>query len=177
VVDNGGRPLWVVQDARVAADPDLPGHDPRRPVPDPTVTWLLGPVTIANNVVGGGTSADCLLCVEDSALGRGPEQIGLTVDGNVWFRPAADAPAQLATWPAGRGGPRSFATVVALSSATGQEVHGAEFTATGPVLDEAHCLTDGALAAAPAVARYVPGWIAGLSGLSGLEPSPGVRRG
>jgi hypothetical protein len=53
VVDDVDRPLWVVQDARLASNLSTPGHAPRRPRPDPTVTWLLGPVTLSNNVVGG----------------------------------------------------------------------------------------------------------------------------
>ena len=171
VVDNGGRPLWIVQDSRVAADRSLPGHDPRRPLPDPTVTWLLGPVTVANNVVGGATTAPCLLCVQDTALRRAAGEIGLAVDGNLWVRPAA--PVDLATWPGGG----TFPTLASFAAGTGQNAHGAEFQAGVPVLDAGYRLTADAVAAVPAAARPVPSWVAVLGGLSGPVPSLGVQRG
>ena len=101
VVDNAGRPLWVVQDSRVASNRCTPGHDPRQPLPDPTVTWLLGPVTISNNVVGGPTSATCLLCAQDTALAPHAGADRAHGDGNLWTRPSATQPATLATWPTG----------------------------------------------------------------------------
>jgi trimeric autotransporter adhesin len=171
VVDNGGRQLWVVQDARVAADVSLPGHDPRQPLPDATVTWLLGPVTIANNVVGGRTAATCLLCIQDTALRRTPEEIGLVVDGNLWVRPAA--PVDLATWPGGG----TFSTLAAFTASTGQNAHGAELPAGARVLDAGYRLTPDAVAAAPDAARPVPSWVAVLSGLSDPVASLGVQRG
>ncbi len=51
LVDNGGNSLYIVQDPRSGTNPNDYGHDPRRPFPDPTMTWLVGPVTLANNVV------------------------------------------------------------------------------------------------------------------------------
>ena len=53
VLDSGGTSVWLVQDTRVASNTSTPGHDPRQPLPDPTVTWILGPVTFKNNVVSG----------------------------------------------------------------------------------------------------------------------------
>jgi hypothetical protein len=174
VVDNVGRPLWVVQDARVASNLGARGHDPRRPRPDPTVTWLLGPVTISNNLVGGRTAAACLLCVQDTALRRTPEQIGLTVDANVWFRAAAGTPAILATWPTGTGSSRSFGTLADLTSGTGQETGGLELVGTPPV-DAAYRLTAEAASATAAIARPMPGWISALTGASVRDPSLGAR--
>jgi parallel beta-helix repeat protein len=118
VVDNGGRAIWVVQDSRVASNRNTAGHDPRRPSPDPTVTWLLGPVTLGNNVVGSRTTAECVLCAQDTSLRRTPEQIGLTADGNVWARPGATTPTALATWPTGSSSTRMYATLAALTAGT-----------------------------------------------------------
>ncbi|MCU1633299.1 MAG: wcoA, partial [Micrococcaceae bacterium] len=61
---NNGRPINIVQDARRASDRRIPGHDPRQRFPDPTMTWINGPVAVRNNVITG-TTANCLLCVED----------------------------------------------------------------------------------------------------------------
>ena len=35
IVDNGDRPIWLVQDPRVASNANTPGHDPRQAQPDP----------------------------------------------------------------------------------------------------------------------------------------------
>jgi len=175
VVENAGRPIWVVQDSRVASNRSTPGHDPRQPLPDPTVTWLLGPVTIGNNVIGGRTTANCVLCAQDTALRRTPAQIGITLDGNLWARPAANAPTWLATWPTGSSSTRTFTTVAALTAGTGQEVHGAELT--GPaVVDATYRLTPEATSSG-AVAQPMPGWISALAGASGLDPWLGARFG
>jgi hypothetical protein len=176
IVDNAGRPLWVVQDSRVASNRSTPGHDPRRPLPDPTVTWLLGPVTISNNVVGGPTTATCLLCAQDTALGRTPEQIGLTVSGNLWTRPSASQPATLATWPTGSGSTRTFATLAALAAGTGQETIGTEFTGV-PAVDAAYRLSGDATSATGAVARPLPDHIASLIAVPARRPALGVRFG
>jgi hypothetical protein len=176
VIGNAGRPLWVVQDSRVAGNRSTPGHDPRRPLPDPSVTWLLGPVTISNNVVGGPTTATCLLCAEDTALRRTPEQIGLTVNGNLWTRPSATRPTALATWPTGSGSTRAFATIATLAAGTGQEAAGTEFTGT-PAVDAAYRLSSAAISAVGVVARPVPSDIAALIAPPGTAPTLGVRFG
>ena len=176
VVDNAGRSIWVVQDSRVASNLSArAGHDPRQQLPDPTVTWLLGPVTIGNNVIGGRTTANCVLCAQDTALRRTPAQIGITLDGNVWARPAANAPTWLATWPTGSSSTRTFTTVAALTAGTGQEVHGAELT--GPAAVDASYRLTPAATGAGAEARPMPGWIAALAGASGLNPWLGARFG
>jgi hypothetical protein len=175
VVDNADRPIWVVQDSRVASNRNTAGHDPRQPFPDPTVTWLLGPVTIGNNVIGGRTTANCVLCAQDTALRRTPAQIGITLDGNIWARPAANTPTALATWPAGSSSSRTFATVAALTAGTGQEVHGAELT--GPAAVDAAFRPTAEAAASGAVPQQLPGWIAALAGASGLDPWLGARFG
>ncbi|MCW2531054.1 MAG: putative sortase-sorted surface protein [Blastococcus sp.] len=175
VVDNAGRPIWVVQDSRLASNRNTAGHDPRQAFPDPTVTWLLGPVTLGNNVVGGRTTANCVLCVQDTALRRTPAQIGLVVDGNVWGRPGATTPTVLATWPTGSSSTRTYPTLAALTAGIAQEAHGAELT--GPALvDAAYRLTAETTAAA-AVVQPLPGWISALAGASGLDPWLGARFG
>lgn len=133
IVGNSGRPVWFVQDSRVASDLSAPGHDPRQTLPDPTVTWLLGPLTIKNNIIGGATSANCILCVEDGSLLRTPAQIGITSDGNVLYRTAATAPTWLSTWPRGARTATVSTTLAAHRLATGQDTHSLEFTGAAPV--------------------------------------------
>lgn len=133
IIDNTGQPIWLVQDSRVASNLSIFGHDPRRPMPDPTMTWLLGPVTVMNNVIAR-TSANCLLCVQDNALHRSAATIGVTADGNIYNRPTPTNPTWLVQWPPpGRGVSALFgfflpdpnySNLAALQASTGQEAHG-----------------------------------------------------
>ncbi|MGY1773479.1 right-handed parallel beta-helix repeat-containing protein [Blastococcus sp. SYSU D00813] len=137
VAGNGERPLWVVQDERLASDLDVPGHDPRQELPDPTVTWVLGQVTVGGNVVGGAQGSGCLVCVEDRGLLRTAGEIGLTLTGNAYLVAGPGDPAAVVTWPEGAAAPVPYPTVAAFRAATGQEAGGAEFplsalAGTGP---------------------------------------------
>jgi hypothetical protein len=176
IVDNGDRPMWLVQDPRVAGNAGTPGHDPRQKQPDPTVTWLLGPLTVRNNVIGGKTGGNCLLCVQDSALHRTPSQIGLTVDGNAYERTGAGSPQWSATWPAGQGNPQVFSTLDAFRGATGQERNGVEFTGA-PVVDPNYRLTPDVAARATAIAAPVPAALAARMGYATNEERLGARLG
>ena len=169
IVDNGDRPMWLVQDPRVASNLSTPGHDPRQALPDPTVTWLLGPVTVKNNVIGGRTPGNCLLCVQDSALSRTAAQIAVTADGNAYHRTSATSPTWTVTWPVGPGYPKVFTTLAAFRSGTGQEAHGTEFTGA-PIVDAGYRLTPAAKAVEVAVAQPLPTAVAGPTGRpAGLE--------
>jgi hypothetical protein len=163
VVNNAGRPFWIVQDSRRASTTSLPGHDPRRPNPDPTVTWLLGPVVLENNVIGGPTTATCLLCFQDQALKRTAAQIGITTDGNVLWRTTSASPKWTALWPNGQSNPTVFTTLAAYRSGTGQDAHGAEFTGAS-VVDAGYRLTPAVAAQEKAIAQPLPASVASRSG-------------
>ncbi len=136
IADNKGRPLWLVQDSRVASNLREPGHDPRRPLPDPTVTWILGPLTIKNNIIARGGS-NCLVCLQDSALFRTAETIGAVANGNVYNRPTTSSPTWVATWADGTTSPNAYTSVSAFRAAKRQEVTGLEYTGAN-VLDSAY---------------------------------------
>lgn len=174
VVDNADRPLWVVQDPRVASNTSTPGHDPRQPLPDPTVTWLLGPVTLKNNVIGGTTSANCLLCGQDTALRRTDEQIAITTNGNAYHRTSTTRPTWTVTWPVGAAAPQVYTTLAAFRQATGQEVNGQEFTGA-PVVDAAYRLTPALAAVERAIAQPLPAAVASRMGAPTGEERLGAR--
>ena len=176
IVDNGDRPMWLVQDSRVASNLSTPGHDPRQSLPDPSVTWLLGPLTIRNNVIGGTTGGNCLLCVQDSALHRTTGQMGLTIDGNAYERTSASSPQWSATWPVGASNPQVFTTLDAFRAATGQERNGVEFTGT-PVVDPSYRLTPDVAARATGIASPVPSAFAARMGYAANEERLGARLG
>jgi parallel beta-helix repeat protein len=117
---NNNRPINIVQDARRASDQSAPGHDPRQPFPDPTMTWINGPVEVRNNIMAG-TIGNCLLCVEDYSKQLTAEQMNVTALGNVYQRPSTSAPAWVAVWSTGSGNPKVFTTLAAFKSGTGQE--------------------------------------------------------
>jgi hypothetical protein len=176
IVDNGDRPMWLVQDPRVASNASTPGHDPRQKQPDPTVTWLLGPITVKNNVIGGRTPGNCLLCVQDSALHRTAAQIAVTADGNAYQRASAGSPQWTVTWPVGPGNPQVYTTLAGFRSGTGQERNGTEFTGA-PIVDGSYRPTPALKAVEVAVAQPLPAAVAGPAGRPTGEERLGARTG
>jgi parallel beta-helix repeat protein len=122
IVDNG-RDLSVAQDLRRAADLTIPGHDPRRPQPDQELPWVVGDVTASNNIFSGATG-NCVVCVEDYSGEYTAEQLGVTLDGNLYQRVGTQSPGWLIVWSHGPGNPTTFTTLAEFVSATGQETHG-----------------------------------------------------
>jgi parallel beta-helix repeat protein len=173
VLDNTDRPIWLVQDSRRASNTGTAGHDPRQPLPDPTVTWLLGPVSMGNNLIGGRTTATCLLCVQDTALRRTPDEIGITPDGDVYSRSSATSPASTVTWPTGTGTTLTYASLDAFRTATGGEAAGGEFTGD-PVVDTGFRLATAVAALETAIAQPMPDTIAARIGRPAEEERLGV---
>lgn len=104
------RAVSIVQDARTATDTWRPGHDRRRPNPDPTVPWQVRNVTVRNNVLATPTSGNCLLCVEDATHTRTAAQMDVHSNADLFARQSAARPAWLVVWSSGRGNPRTFKT-------------------------------------------------------------------
>ena len=119
---GNGRSLNLVQDSRRASNSSTPGHDRRQPFPDPTMTWLLGPVMVANNVVANQRSGNCMLCVEDYSGERSAAQIGVLANGNVFNRPNSTTPSYLVVWSRGSGNPAIYTTAAAFNTAVGGQV-------------------------------------------------------
>jgi hypothetical protein len=139
ITDNAGKPIWFVQDSRVASNLSTPGHDPRQSLPDPTVTWINGPASFRNNVIAR-TSSVCLLCVEDTALLRSAETMGATADGDVYSRATTSSPTWLVAWASGVTNPNVYTTVAGFQTAKTQEVHGADYVGS-TVVDSSGNLT------------------------------------
>lgn len=123
---GNGRPINLVQDSRRASPVTMAnrsGHDLRQPLPDPTVTWLLGPVYVSNNVMGKQrTSGNCMLCVEDFSHLRTAAQMGIRSNGNVYNRPTR-SPGWSVVWSRGSTNinPSVYTSLIQFWSATGQE--------------------------------------------------------
>ncbi|MHA7191247.1 right-handed parallel beta-helix repeat-containing protein [Arthrobacter sp. MDT2-16] len=124
---GNGRPINIVQDSRRAADYETPGRDPRRLFPDPSMTWINGPITLRNNVVAG-TRGNCLLCVEDYGQELSAEDMEVTTAGNVFHRASGSDPAWLVIWSRGAGDPAVYTTLGSFRNETGQAKHDIELT-------------------------------------------------
>jgi hypothetical protein len=160
----------VVQDPRSADDRSTPGHDPRQPVPDPTMSWLAGSVTISNNIFShAADGSPCVVCVEDSTGRRSAEQMQVTLNGNIYNRASATAPAKLIVWSTGSGA-RSFTTLADFTATTGQDRNSAAQDGPSIVSDEGQLIeTDAA-----GVAQPMPADVAQAAGVTAGTPRPGV---
>ncbi|MCU1523333.1 MAG: wcoA [Microbacteriaceae bacterium] len=125
VVANGIN-LRVAQDYRRASDLTVPGHDPRRSLPDPKMTWIVGNITVSNNIFSGAT-ADSVVSVEDYSGEYTAAELGVTLDGNLYQRKDASSPKSLVVWSVGPGDPRRE-NLKAFTAAAGQEKHGVELS-------------------------------------------------
>ncbi|MBA3801672.1 MAG: right-handed parallel beta-helix repeat-containing protein [Acidimicrobiia bacterium] len=175
-VGNSNRPLNIVQDLRRNTDPNNPAVDPRLPWPDPAMLWTLGPVTIANNVVGStGTKANCVLCVEDYSHEKTAEQMRITANSNVYHRSTTAQPTWLAVWSRGAGNPSVYTTLAAFRSATGQERLGREFIGAA-IVDANGVVTSTVASLEPTVASPLPTDVAAVAGRIGGERHLGLWR-
>ena len=119
-VTGNNRDLNIVQGDRRASNLSTPGHDPRQSLPDPTMTWITGQVTIGNNILGNSTG-NCILCVEDYSHQQSAEQMKITSNGNVFQRPNAIQPTWAVVWSRGAGNPMVYNKISEYVAATGQD--------------------------------------------------------
>ena len=126
------------------------------------MTWLNGPVEVRNNIISG-TTADCLLCVEDYSQERSAEQMQVTANGNVYRRASTSSPKWVVVWSKGAGDPAVFTTLAAFKSATGQEPASLALDGTAAVTSSG-TLTDPVTKVIPTVAQPLPADIASLWG-------------
>lgn len=123
MVDNG-RPIWIAQDSRRGNNPNDYGHDYRQPFPDPTMTWIIGPAVVRNNVFSGATSSNCFVCVEDYSRQYTAEQLRVSLQGNVYQRDTTSKPSTVIVWARGSANPATFSSLAAFTASTGQESRG-----------------------------------------------------
>jgi hypothetical protein len=161
---GNARPLNIVQDARRNTNSGDPAVDFRRPFPDPTMPWTLGPVTVSNNVIGQPRGGNCLLCVEDYSREMTAEAMGIAANGNLYNRRSPAEPTWLAVWSRGAQPPFVFTTLAEWSATTGQERSGREYT--GPrVVSASGALTRLTAGHEASIAQPLPTPVAEVLGL------------
>lgn len=117
-----GRPVNIVQDTRRAADPSSPGHDKRRPIPDPTMSWINRDISVGNNILSSaGASGNCLFCVEDYSRTDSAEQMRVSSNGNLYHRPTAGSPRWSVVWSNGQQSPSVYTDLNVFASSESQE--------------------------------------------------------
>lgn len=162
---GNGRQINVVQDKRRASNQSTPGHDPRQPFPDRTMTWVNGPVTVRNNIIASTSAAgNCLLCVEDYSREFTAEQLRVTAQGNVYHRVNAQQPGWAVVWSGGKSNARVYTGIAAFRAATGQEKTHLEITGPSPLAPGTLIANRTVQDQAGAVAVPLPAPIAGLAG-------------
>ncbi|MDQ6642432.1 MAG: right-handed parallel beta-helix repeat-containing protein, partial [Actinomycetota bacterium] len=118
---GNGRAVNVVQDLRRASDTSAAGHDRARPLPDPTVSWVVKDVSIVNNVVAQPNArANCVVCVEDYSHVFSAEQMQVRLRTNIYNR-TTGWPTWFAIWSRGPGNPAVYASLSAFQAASGQD--------------------------------------------------------
>lgn len=103
IVGNG-LGIAVLQDTRRASDPKIPGHDDRRPIPDPEMTWVVSGIVIADSVIGAaqGSPRDSEsrptspIWVRDYSGEFAADDMISQISGNVFHRPSEQQ--TLALW-------------------------------------------------------------------------------
>jgi hypothetical protein len=159
---GNARNVNIVQGERRASNLATPGHDPRQALPDPTVTWITGQVTLKNNVLANSTFK-CNLCVEDYSHQKSAAQMQIATDGNVYQRMNATSPNWMIVWSRGAGDPAVFTTVAGFVKATGQDADSLVIEGA-PALSDTSLLLPKVAEAISAVARPLPAGVATLIG-------------
>lgn len=155
--------LAFAQDARRASNVSTPGHDPRQPLPDPTVPWIVRNVVVSNNVMDGATG-DCVVCVNDWSKEFTGAKMITQSSGNLYHRTSASAPAVFAQWAQAASGTARYATFAEYVKATGRDTTSRSVDGTS-VLDANHRLVSSQIAAQSQYAVAIPAAVAALSAL------------
>ena len=171
LADNN-RDVNITQSTRRGTNASDYGHDPRRPFPDPTMTWISSGAQVRNSVLSGSTG-NCLLCMEDYSHQYSAATLNTVVSNTLFQRPSSSQPGWIVVWSRGAGDPAIYSTLGAFQGATGQGKATTELI--GPSLvTAAGALTGAAQAQAGAVATVPPAAIASLVGQPGGVPHLGA---
>lgn len=119
---GNGRNVELVQDSRNYLDQTTPGHDPRQAFPDPTMTWKIANIQLANTILDGGPQYH--VYVRDYTGQRSAAQMGILIDGNLFLRTADSSHAEV-VWQLPGGALKAYNTVAEFGQ-TGAGSHNAE---------------------------------------------------
>jgi parallel beta-helix repeat protein len=115
--------IEVVQDSRRGSNLSIPGHDPRRPQPDPTEPWIIFDDTVMNNVLGPSAGTNPEVYVNDSSGQYSAAALRAMVDGDMFVRPTS---ASEITWGTGANHLQQYGSTAAFAAGTGLGSHNTE---------------------------------------------------
>ncbi len=150
-ITGNGRNIELVQDSRLAAHLNDYGHDPRQPIPDPTVSWLMKDVQVMNNVLSVGAGYN--IYARDHTNKRTATEMNLKINGNLFSTSPSAAQAQL-IWSGANGALTTCLTVADIAR-TGTGGNNIEASGAASLLPRA-----------AAIAEPLPADIAALIGQS-----------
>ncbi|WP_176715333.1 right-handed parallel beta-helix repeat-containing protein [Arthrobacter sp. NIO-1057] len=128
-ISGKNRVLNIVQDARRGANKSDPGHDPRQPFPDTTMTWINKNIVAKNNVFSNTGGGNAILAVEDYSGSYTADQMKISLASNAYHRINTTNPKWSAVWSKAAGNPEVFTTLPTFRQSTGQELNSFEITA------------------------------------------------
>ncbi|WP_431198304.1 right-handed parallel beta-helix repeat-containing protein [Leifsonia xyli] len=166
------RNVDITQSTRRGTNAADYGHDPRRPFPDPEMTWISSNVQVRNSVLSGSTG-NCLLCMEDYSHQFSAAALKTVVSNTLFQRPSTSQPGWVVIWSRGAGDPAIYSTLPSFQAATGQG--GASTELIGPSLvTAAGSLTSAALGQTGALATAPPAVVTSLAGKPAGVPHLGA---
>lgn len=134
--------LKLAQDERRQATASFAGHDPRRPIPDPTMPWLVKNITVSNNAFGNGGLYQFYAL--DGVTGIPVDNMNVTITGNLFNNKVAGSDPTLVGWGMGdKVTLQKFQTPAALAAAKNSSWTNAmtpsslPLAAMGPAIDAA----------------------------------------
>lgn len=177
-ITGNGFGVAVLQDTRRASDPSIPGHDDRRPIPDPKMTWVVSGIVIANSVIGDARGSErdadgqptAPFWVRDYSGEFSADDMIESIAGNIIHRPSGEQ--TLAIWQGTRTATTNYDELETWEEDAGPVVAGnAEITGGAPIDDGLRLSDQARLAQPEAVA--LPDDVAALLG-DAAEGPPGA---
>jgi parallel beta-helix repeat protein len=92
---GNGTNIEMLQDSRDETVASTQGHDPRQPIPDPTMPWKVNNISVMNTILLQSDS-HTTINIRDYTNTRSATQMNIKIDGNLFTRAASGE--VLAVW-------------------------------------------------------------------------------
>jgi parallel beta-helix repeat protein len=165
VHDNGAYGIYVVEsndvdvfnNTTVRNAPNIYVLEGHRSSGNPDVPHNVGDVRIVNNILWGiASGGDFVLGADDVTNNRSAAAMGVSADGNAYYRTSGSSPGWLVAWNASDG-MRTYPTLADFRSGTGNERSGlAVDAASDPFFVDAGSNNFALRAGSPAAGRGLP---------------------
>lgn len=161
LVGNGRNPILICQDTRRITNLSLSGHDNRRPQPDMSMPWVVGSISVGNNIMSASGSSPAVLNAQAYDKSWSASAV-ISSNGNVLAQPAAGAPSAAVIWGQKGANPTRYATVSAYAAGTGQDR--ASYALVGNPVGSGYAATAAVVSRQAAVAQGLPSAVAAKVG-------------